>query len=71
MEKSYSIKQAERLIKALNILIKYDMTNISAEHDIIFIGNTGERVSEEDEKILFEECKVFFDEEYDCYAIFV
>lgn len=48
------MKRLEKLLYGLMVLSKYDSSDVTAEHDIIYAGPHSEKVSEGDAKQLKE-----------------
>ena len=65
------MSQIKEIIQGLQILSRYRLQNdwIAAEHDIIYGPDLKEDVTPEDAKQL-ENLGWFFDEEFDCWAVF-
>ena len=59
------------VIEGLQIIEKYGSQEIDAQHDVIYAGpDKGEKKILSEDAAKLEELGWFFDEEFDCYAIF-
>lgn len=59
----------ECFIAGLEIFRKYHASDVSAEHDIVYVGTFDDVVSDEDKKTL-DSLGFFWANEFDCWAYY-